>query len=355
MAAHGEPVLYSLYIYQPSKIAPIVFTVLYALSAVFHVWQCYRYKAFKLVGLHPTCAVMFTVGYALREYGAYNYLYDQDDKTSLIIFILSQVFIYVCPPLLELANYHVLGRMFYYVPHLAPMPANRVLSTFGGLMAAVELLNALGVALASNPTSGPTTQTLGSDLTIAAISIQIAIITIFVVLAALFHRRLARARMRVHTVQTMLHVLYASMLLIFARCIYRLIEHLGPTKKDLDNMEALRALSPLFRYEIFFLVFESSLMLVNSLLWNIWNPGRFLPRHYNVYLAHDGTEVQGQKDTDDRPLLQKAAHILSFGLLFQRKRRNYAAEELTTYQGGQTQRAHSQSFRSSHVLISDTN
>ena len=56
-----------------------------------------RYKAFKLVGLHPTCAVMFTVGYALREYGAYNYLYEEDDKTSLIMFILSQVFIYVCP------------------------------------------------------------------------------------------------------------------------------------------------------------------------------------------------------------------------------------------------------------------
>ncbi|KAK2036816.1 hypothetical protein LZ31DRAFT_560899 [Colletotrichum somersetense] len=354
MAVDGEPVLYSLYIYQPSKIAPIVFTVLYALSAVLHVWQCYRYKAFKLVGLHPTCAVMFTVGYALREYGAYNYLYDQDDKISLIMFILSQVFIYVCPPLLELANYHVLGRMFYYVPHFAPMPANRVLSIFGGLMAAVELLNALGVALASNPTSGPTTQTQGSNLTIAAISIQIAIITIFMVLAGLFHRRLAQAQIQVPTVQTILYVLYASMLLIFARCIYRLIEHLGPIKKDLDNMEALRALRPLFRYEIYFLVFESSFMLINSVLWNIWNPGRFLPRYYNVYLAHDGTEVEGHEDTDDRPLLQKTVHILSFGLLFQRKRRNYAAEELSTYHGGQTRQAHSQSFRSSRLLISDT-
>ena len=68
-----------------------------------------------------------------------------------------------------------------------------------------------------------------------------------------------------------------------------------------------------------------------------------------------GTEVEGEKDTDDRPFLHKTAHILSFGLLFQRKRRNYAAEELSTYQGGQTQRAHSQSFRSSCLLISDTN
>lgn len=53
-----------------------------------------KYKSFKLMGLHPLCAVLFTLGYALREYGAYNYLYSDQ---NLIIFILSQVFIYVCP------------------------------------------------------------------------------------------------------------------------------------------------------------------------------------------------------------------------------------------------------------------
>lgn len=33
-------VMYSLYIYEPNKVAPIVFSVLYALSAGFHTWQC---------------------------------------------------------------------------------------------------------------------------------------------------------------------------------------------------------------------------------------------------------------------------------------------------------------------------
>lgn len=64
---------------------------------MFHIWQCIRYKAWKLVGLHPICAVLFTAGYALREYGAYNYLYDRATKLPLIIFVLSQVFIYICP------------------------------------------------------------------------------------------------------------------------------------------------------------------------------------------------------------------------------------------------------------------
>lgn len=52
------------------------------------------HKSWRLVGLHPVCGVMFTLGYALREFGAYNYLYS---RQNLIIFILSQVFIYVCP------------------------------------------------------------------------------------------------------------------------------------------------------------------------------------------------------------------------------------------------------------------
>ena len=33
-------VLYSLYIYEPNKVAPVVFSILYALSAGFHTWQC---------------------------------------------------------------------------------------------------------------------------------------------------------------------------------------------------------------------------------------------------------------------------------------------------------------------------
>lgn len=64
-----------------------------------NVFQNSRYKAFKLIGLHPLCAVLFTLGYALRGYGASGskYLYSENDQTPLIMFILSQVFIFICP------------------------------------------------------------------------------------------------------------------------------------------------------------------------------------------------------------------------------------------------------------------
>ncbi len=108
--------------------------------------------------------------------------------------------------------------------------------------------------------------------------------------------------------------------MILIRCIYRLVEHLGNTTVRLDSVESLRALSPILRYEWFFYVFEAALMLINSALWNIWNPGRFLPKNRHVHLAEDGkTEVEGQDKADRRPLLAKAASVLTFGLLFRRK------------------------------------
>jgi hypothetical protein len=49
-----------------------------------------------MIGLHPLCAVLFFAGYVLREYGAFDYVYTGSIVT-LMTFILSQVFIYICP------------------------------------------------------------------------------------------------------------------------------------------------------------------------------------------------------------------------------------------------------------------
>ncbi|GAB1318918.1 RTA1 domain-containing protein [Madurella fahalii] len=327
--ADGEPVLGSLYVYAPNQVAPIFFAVAFGCSAVGHIWQCYRYKAFRLIGLHPLCAILFTAGYALREYGAFNYLFSIQ---NLLIFIFSQVFIFVCPPLLELANYHVLGRIFYYVPFLTPLPPGAVLRTFGGVMAVVEALNAIGVALAANPSSQPSQQALGKNLTVAAVAIQVAVIASFFALAGLFHFRIIKTGIRARAVAVPLRTLYASMALIFVRSVYRLVEHTGHTEVRLRDMDALRRLTPLLRYEWFFYVFEASLMLINSAIWNVWHPGRYLPRSHQVHLAEDGTEVRGEDKPDERPLLKKAGNVLTFGMLW-RRRDGREFQELGEYPG----------------------
>ncbi|KAK6224398.1 RTA1 domain-containing protein [Colletotrichum tabaci] len=319
MAGSGVPILGSLYVYAPNKAAPIFFTIVYAISAAVHVWQCHHYKAWKLIGLHPFCALLFTLGYALREYGAYNFMYLATDKTPMVLFILSQICIFIGPPLLELANYHVLGRIFHYVPSAAPFNPARVTTFFGGLMALVEGLNAAGVALSANAKAKDASKKAGHNLILVALALQVAVVLVFAYLSATFHRRCLNARVPAQTkaVQSTLTTLYLSMTLILVRCLFRLVENsMGATSVDLRSMEALLSLSPVLRYESYFYVFEASLMFANSVLWNVRHPGPHLPQNPHIYLAQDGTEVEREVDGDERrPLLLRMANTLMFGLL----------------------------------------
>ncbi|KAI7785006.1 hypothetical protein LA080_008405 [Diaporthe eres] len=324
MAQDGQAILGSLYVYAPNKGAPIFFTIAYAISAIFHLWQCYRYRSWKLIGLHPLCAVLFTVGYAMREYGSYNYMYILDDSTPLIIFILSQVCILVCPPFLELANYHVLGRVFHYVPYAAPLSPSRVTSFFGGIMAIIEGLNGAGVSLSANANASEASKNTGHILVLIALVLQVLVIMVFAYLSISFHRRciMARSPMQTKAVKSSLITLYMSMILIFVRCVYRLVENAtGTTSVDIDNIEALEDLSPILRYEVYFYIFEASLMLVNSVLWNIRHPGPYLPQDHHIYLAQDGTEIKGEMTASDgRPFLLNIVNTLFCGLLFRDKK-----------------------------------
>ena len=302
-----------------------------------------RHKTWSIIGLHPLCALLFALGYALRAYSsAAHYLYS---IPNLIIYIFSQVFIYVCPyvknhftplptnssyhprPLLELANYHVLGRTLSYVPKISPLPPSLVLRVFGSIMAIIEAVNSLGVSLSANPSSSPTTQNLGKYLTLTALSIQFVVLFTFVILAATFHHRCNRKGLRAPRIQPVLRTLYISTFLILVRCIYRLIEHLGNTNIDLDDMEALKHVSPILRYEVYFWIFEAVLMLFNSILWNIWNPGRELKR--NVYLGSNGvTELEYEQVKDERNVWEKVGCVVTFGLLWKKETGNREFHEL---------------------------
>ncbi|EFQ87500.1 hypothetical protein CFE70_000817 [Pyrenophora teres f. teres 0-1] len=320
MTGNDVPIVGSLYVYAPNKGAPIFFTIAFAISAIFHSWQCHRYKAWKLIWLQPACAALFTLGYALREYGAYNFMYSRTDKAPLALFILSQICIYLGPPLLELANYHILGRVFHYVPYAAPFNPGRVTAFFGGLMAIVEGLSASGVSLTANAKAKESTKKMGHKLILVALALQVCVIFVFAYLSVVFHRRCIKARVPAQSkaVKSTLMTLYISMVLIFIRCVFRLVEMAtSSTSVDITSMERLMQLSPILRNEAYLYAFEASLMLINSFLWNVRHPGPYLPEDPHIYLAQDGTEVEGEGDgSEHRPLLLNMANTLMFGLLY---------------------------------------
>lgn len=191
-------------------------------------------------------------------------------------------------------------------------------------MAVIEGLNGAGVSLSANADASESSKKNGHILVLVTLVLQVLVIITFAYLSISFHRRCIKARfpMQTKTVRSTLITLYMSMILIFVRCVYRLVENAtGTTSVDLDDMEALKELSPILRYEVYFYIFEASLMLVNSVLWNIRHPGPYLPQDHHIYLAQDGTEVKGELSASDRrPFLLNMLNTLFCGMLFRDKK-----------------------------------
>ena len=195
----------------------------------------------------------------------------------------------------------------YYIPYCAPLHPGRVLTTFGSLSFLVEVLNGIGVAWLAKPGAKEDITKTGDALTKASLILQLGVISLFCVLAAIFQRRCGKAGVGSRPqVRTPLVTLYVSMALIFARTIYRVVDHFSidvlhrSAGKGIDPMD----LDPVLRYEWYFYVFEAALMLINSYLWNVLHPMRSLPSNYHVYLSKNGhTELEGPGWTDNRSFI----------------------------------------------------
>jgi hypothetical protein len=77
---------------------------------------------------------------------------------------------------------------------------------------------------------GLDSMTLGENVIIGGLVVQIIFFTCFVVTAGIFHARLVRVptgkSMQVHSLwQRSLYSLYAGSVLIWVRCVFRLIEY----------------------------------------------------------------------------------------------------------------------------------
>lgn len=257
-----------------------------------------HFKSWKFTGLLPWATLVFVSGYAMREVGAFHY-------GVVNIFIASQCLLYIAPPIYELANYVVLGRILYYVPYHSPLHPGRVITTFGGISAIIEALNANGASYSSNSTLSHSKRETGHALLKAALLLQLVILACFVSLAAYFHLRCRRNGILPTNLSSVLWTLYASSALVGTRTIYRTVEYFDFAAVNFsDPSFNPDSLSPVIRYEWFFWVFEGVLMLCNTYLLNVCHPGRFLPQNIKIYLATDGvTEIEGPGFQDRRNII----------------------------------------------------
>lgn len=154
-------------------------------------------------------------------------------------------------------------------------------------------------------------------------------VALFLALALAFHRRVRRAGLRSPGLHSVLWTLYASSGLITARTVYRTVEYFSLAQVQLGPGMDADELGPEMRYEWFFYVFEATLMLCNSWLWNVRHPRRYLPKSTRVYLARDGvTEVVGPGYKDARSFLVTLVDPLDLaGMLKGRKQQTTSWDE----------------------------
>jgi hypothetical protein len=192
-------------------------------------------------------------------------------------------------PILELINYVVLIRLFYFVPYFAPMHPTRTLVIFASLTALIELLTIAGIAYLTDRTAPEKSLNIGDTMTKASLVLQLIVTGVFFMLAGIYHRCCWEGRIRNPRVMRPLFVSYASMLLVLGRTIYRMVEHFGVPvfRKDLDPM----SLNPMVRYEWYFLVFDATFIFIATTVWNVGHPAHYLPDDPRMYLAQDGKTV----------------------------------------------------------------
>ncbi|KAK4452043.1 RTA1 domain-protein [Podospora aff. communis PSN243] len=326
----GEYVDGSIYFYAPNKGAGVFFAVAFAASSIYHAYQCIHYASWRITGLYVVCGIFFTAGFIVREMGAFDY-------GDIIKYIVQICLIYAAPPLLELANYNILGRILYYAPYHSPIHPGRVITTFALISVVIEALNGNGAALVANTSLPQWRQEIGRNLLKAALLIQTAVIGLFLILAIVFHRRCARAGTLNSRLTNVLYTLYASTFLITTRTIFRVVEYYSIADFHFDDPDLdPSTLNPIIRYEWYFYVFEAGLMLINHVLMNVRPPRKYLPKSAKTYLKRDGvTEVTGPGYKDGRSFIVTVLDPFGiWGMLKGKKQEKFWEEGDGSEEGG---------------------
>ncbi|CBX96991.1 hypothetical protein LEMA_P101220.1 [Plenodomus lingam JN3] len=273
----------SVWYYAPNKAAPIVFIILFFVSGVIHAYQTIIHKSYRTTLLLPWAALLMLTGFTLRLAGSYT-------PTSLAYLIASTVLIMSGPPVYALINYLILSRILYYIPYLAPLHPGRIATTFIGLDGVCEVLIGNGAWRMANSSLTDDERDVGKQMVMASLCLQSLLFGAFGFLTAMFHVRADIAGVLSKDLRAVLWVLYISAGIITIRCIYRLVEYI------------LGWQSPIYTNEVYFWIFEASIMFVNTALLNLYHRGKRLPKSNDVFLARDGvTERKGPGWKDDRP------------------------------------------------------
>lgn len=235
---------------------------LFFLSGSYHVYQYYKFKAFRYFKPFIIGCVFQVVGYAGRIAAYYNQAY----PSGLGAYVVQAIFTLVAPLLYAATIYGLLGRLIRMSGQTdqMPIPPNRITMLFvtGDVIAFVLQLSGSGL-LASKDYK--TVQT-GTNIALAGLAFGLFFFVSFLIL--LFRLQwLAKHhgdQQENAAWHPLLIVMQTASVLILVRSIYRLAEF------------AMGYGGYLMDHEVFFYTLDSLLMLCVQCLFNYRHPSAYL-------------------------------------------------------------------------------
>ncbi|KAK1999869.1 RTA1-domain-containing protein [Colletotrichum falcatum] len=250
---------WSYYRFKPSTAAAILFCTAYTLTTGLHVAQMTRartwYMAAFVVGGLCEC-----VGYAAR---LRNTLEDPG-CWSLVPYIIQSVLLLVAPALLAASIYMVLGRIVELTDGESHVLIKRrwLTKVFVSSDVLSLVLQSIGGGMMASASQSNNMMTLGQNVIIFGLVVQLVVFGFFVVTAALFHRSMrlaptAKAGERRIRWSRYLGTLYVTGVLIWVRSVFRVVEYVEGNKGRIMTNEA------------YMYVFDATLMLL-VMAWMNW-------------------------------------------------------------------------------------
>ncbi|KAJ5208084.1 hypothetical protein N7449_002463 [Penicillium cf. viridicatum] len=284
---------YTLYNYDPSGVAAIIFVALFGLTTLVHIFQMIRSRSWFFIPF-----IIGGISEAVGYVGRYLNSRESPDYTTAP-YIMQSLLLLVAPAFFAASIYMILGRSIISTGHeqLSLIRVKWLTKIFVCGDVISFLAQCAGGGFLSS-TKSQSKITLGQNIIIAGLFIQIAFFGFFVVTASVFHYRLSKCNdctpkssIAVPWMKC-LHVLYAASLFIMIRSIFRAIEYITGTN------------GPLMSTEVYLYVFDAALMFLTMITFNIFSPKSLVtPRHGIQYVFGESAPTGPARQSGSPPTL----------------------------------------------------
>ncbi|PSN60018.1 RTA1-domain-containing protein [Corynespora cassiicola Philippines] len=264
MADNADPGVFAdfkYYYYDPSLAAAIIFLLLFLGTTSYHGWQMWKGRVWYYIPL-VLGGLFEVIGFIGRAASS-----QQTPDWTLGPYIIQSLFLLLAPALFAASIYMELGRLILVIDaeKYSPIPKRWLTKIFvAGDVLSFMMQGAGGGLLAVAKTEDEVSR--GENVIIGGLFVQIVFFTVFVVVSCLVHFRIHKQPTAASLSPNFpwlkhQYALYGGSVLILIRSVFRAIEYIQGNGGYLLSHEA------------FLYVFDSLLMFLVLVIFNIYHGG----------------------------------------------------------------------------------